>query len=77
MKVDGYVIVPPLNSWDQQHKDSIWGSYYPSFGLTPVEAWRRYIHRDNFKDMDFGIVVQRFHDRGYRVKKATLEIHDE
>lgn len=77
MKVDGYVIVPPLNSWDEQHKDKIWSNYYPSFALTPVDAWRRYIHPDNTKDTDFSIVVQRFHDRGYRVKKATLEIHDD
>ena len=77
MKVDGYVIVPPLNSWDEKNKDAIWARGYPSFARTPVEAWHRHIHPDQTKDKGFSIVVQRFHDMGYRVKKATLEIHDE
>lgn len=78
IKVSGYVIVPPINEWDEPHKDSIWGRMsYPSFGRTPVEAWKRIIHPSQYEHTDFGTIVQRWHDRGYRVKEATLEIKNE
>ena len=77
--VDGYVIVPPATQWNQSDESTIWHSCSPqSFGSTPAEAWRRLIHRDHYPHKyDFGSVVQRWHDRGYRVKKATLEIFEE
>jgi len=77
-KLEGYVIVPPLSPWDKKYSDQIWLDIgYPSFGKTPTEAWRRYIHPSQYEHIDFSILVQRLHDRGYRVKKATLEINYE
>lgn len=77
-KLEGYVIVPPLARWDKENYNSIWLDMgYPSFGKTPTEAWRRYIHPSQYEHIDFSIIVQRWHDRGYRVKKATLEINYE
>lgn len=78
MKLQGYVIVPPLSSWDEKHKEEIWAEMsYGSFGKTPSEAWRRSIHPSQYDALDFSIIVQRWFDRGYRVKKATLEILEE
>jgi hypothetical protein len=78
IRLHGYVVVPPLNKWDEPNKQEIWGSLgYPSFGKTPVEAWKRYIHPSQYEHIDFSIIVQRCHDRGYRIKEAILEIQDE
>lgn len=78
MKLEGYVIVPPLSPWDQHHKEEIWLSMsYGSFGRTPVEAWKRSIHSSQHNVLDFSVIVQRWFDRGYRVKKATIEILEE
>lgn len=76
MKLEGYVIVPPLNPWNEKNKDRIIPHMsYDTFSLTPAEAWSRHI-RKPIGDIDFPIMVQRWHDKGYRVKNATLEIHN-
>lgn len=79
MKLDGYVIVPPLNPWDEEYHDLIiTHSSYRTFGRTATEAWMRFIGFQHFQtDIDRPIIIQKWHDKGYRVKKATLEIHDE
>lgn len=75
MIIEGFVIVPPLSKWDEKHRDEIWSSMsYGVFGRTPTEAWKRQIHPSQYDHIDFSILVQRLHDRGYRVKKARLEI---
>ena len=77
MKIDGYVIVPPVSPWDEKHKESIWLNFsYSNFGLNPAEAWRNFLDRA-ISDPDVSKAIQEFHDRGYRVKKATLEMYDE
>ena len=76
MKLDGYVIVMPLSPWDEKHKQKIVPYMaYSSFGQTPTEAWARHMGTNRSNDPDFSIKVQRWHDKGYRLKKATLEIH--
>ena len=75
IELEGYVIVPPLSPWDKSYKDIILADMsYPSFAKTPTEAWKRHIHPSQYEHIDFGTIVQRWHDRGYRVKKAKLQI---
>ena len=73
MKLDGYVIVPPLNPWDSKEHWLEVG--HTSFGKTPYEAWYRFTGYPD--DLDRSTKIQRWFDKGYRVKQATLEIHDE
>lgn len=77
MKLDGYVIVPPLSPWDEKHRDLIITQMsYQTFGMNAAEAWLRftgYAHND----INRPIKIQRWHDKGYRVKRAKLEIIDD
>jgi len=73
MKLDGYVIVPPLNPWDKKEHWLDFG--YKTFATTPYEAWYRFTGYTD--DLDRSTKIQRWFDKGYRVKSATLEIHDE
>lgn len=77
MKIDGYVIVTPINQWDEKHREKIISHMsYRTFGLTPTEAWLRFTgHPQN--DIDRPRIIQKWHDKGYRLKKATLEILDD
>ncbi|MDF3606358.1 hypothetical protein PE067_09520 [Paracoccus sp. DMF-8] len=72
--VEGFVIVPPLSPWDEKHRDEIWSHMGPPmFGTSEAEAWRRH----HFKGGDaqaFSQHVQYWFGRGYRVKKARIEI---
>jgi hypothetical protein len=75
MKLDGYVIVmTKLSPWDEKIKDQIVPQMsYATFGLTPAQAWSNHI-RKPIGHIDFPMLVQRWHDRGYRVKQATMAI---
>jgi len=73
--IKGFVIVPPLNAWDDKDK-VIPSMSYRTFGLTAPEAWSKHTHR-MIDDYEFSIHVQRWHDRGYRVKEATLTIEND
>lgn len=76
MKLDGFVIVPPLSPWDEKHEDEIIPDMsYHNFGKTATEAWLRHMQTKN--DLDFSRKVQYWHDRGYRLKRATLTIQME
>lgn len=68
MKLGGYVIMQP--------------SIIPNKGLVPhtqtfaesaARAWRIFIG-PNVDKMDVSTRIQAWHDRGYRVKRAILEI---
>lgn len=77
MKMDGFVIVPPLNPWDEKNKDKIWlDMAYTTFEPKEAHAWNRFIGYAH-GDPDRSIKIQYWHDRGYRLKKATLEIIDD
>ena len=73
--VDGFVIVPPLSPWDEKHRDEIWSYFPPStFGRTEAEAWRRHANFPHGDAGEFSRRVQHWHDNGYRVKRARMEI---
>lgn len=69
MKLDGYVIVPPHTATRRLEVG------YRTFATTPYEAWYRFTGYTD--DLDRSTKIQRWFDKGYRVKQATLEIHDE
>lgn len=76
-RVDGFVIVPPINPWDEKNKDKIWIDMgYSSFGKNAVEAWLRFTGYP-VDDPDWSRKIQHWHDRGYRLKKAAMVIYDE
>lgn len=81
IRLNGYVIVPPLNQWDEEHKDQIWSDFaYRTFGVSPTQAWTKFIGPASGileEKYETSMRIQRWHDKGYRVKKATMEIHDE
>lgn len=82
MTLEGYMVVPPVSSWDKNKKLDIWLDMgYTNFGKTPAEAWRRFIGPYSMEDVEdrsaFGRKVQFWFDRGYRIKKATIGIYDE
>lgn len=69
--MEGFVIVPPINEWDLIGP-VIGGMSHSTFGQTPVHAWAKHIGR--YEDPSWSQTIQRRHDRGFRVKKATLTI---
>jgi len=73
--IEGYVIIPPVNPWDDKGL-VIPQMSYTSFALTPPSAWDKHMHTRP-DDKDWSIKVQRWHDKGYRLKKAKLTIRDE
>ena len=72
----GFVIVPPLSPWDGKNRAIIWGDMgYPSFSDSEVGAWNRFIGPAAAASEDRSVIVQRYHDRGYRLKPAAMEIY--
>lgn len=70
MKTHGYVIVqPPVIPSDKFYP------HYHSFADTEAYAWRYFIG-PNVTDMDLSTKIQFYHDRGYRVKRAVMEIEE-
>lgn len=75
MTLDGFVIVQPLSPWDEKHRAQIIPAMaFGSFGRTEVEAWSRFLGPDKATSTDRAIMIQRWHDKGYRVHKAKMEI---
>jgi hypothetical protein len=64
-QIKGYVIYCP-------HTEGYYS--YSTFGLTAYEAWVRY-YGTQHDDKDISRKIQAWHDRGYRVREATLTIH--
>ena len=75
MKLEGYVIVPPINLWDNVEK-VIPHMAYKTFGITSYESWSRHCGIE-ISHIDFQRIVQSWFDRGYRVKKASMDINYE
>lgn len=72
MKMEGYVIVPPVSEWDDL--ETVWPLIsYSSLGKTPTEAWMRHGRLTEWDSAK----INRWIDRGYRLKKASLEIQDD
>lgn len=77
VKIDGYVIVGPVSPWDEKYREQIIAdTSFQSFGKSPHEAWMRHLGgwRPDFDKGDMSRCVQFYFDRGYRLKKATMEI---
>ena len=80
IRVEGYVIVGPVSPWYEKDREKIIGdTAFQSFGKTPYETWTRHLGgwREGFDRGDMSRRVQFYFDRGYRLKKATMEIEDE
>ena len=79
IRVDGFVIVPPLSPWDRRHRNEIWAYMSPSsFATTAAEAWRRHHFKPDAPEPgEFSQLVQYWFGLGYRVKRAALEIFPE
>lgn len=68
----GYVIIPPISTWDEKHRDAIIPEMsYSTFGKTPTEAWVKML-RTVYSDADLSVKIQRAFDKGYRLKKAKM-----
>ena len=65
MTIKGFVIQCP-------HTNGYYA--YQTFGITTYEAWVRHCHTD-YADPDISRKIQAWHDRGYRLREATLTIH--
>lgn len=72
MKMEGYVIVPPVSEWDNREVVFPMMSYN-TLGRTPTEAWLRFLQTTVFDSMK----VNRAVERGYRLRRASMEILEE
>jgi hypothetical protein len=75
--LEGYAIVGPVSPWDAKHTDAIrLFNAKMTFGETAGEAWSRQIREDGagFDPTERSHRIQHWHDRGYRLVKATLTI---
>ena len=76
MKIDGYVIVPPVNVWDDPVK-IIPAMAYNTFGTTPLDAWLKHLGDNRYNRNSTKQIIQRWFDIGYRLRQATLIIEDQ
>ena len=76
MKIDGYVIVPPVNVWDDPAK-IIPAMSYNTFGTTPLDAWLKHLGDNHYNRNSTKQIIQRWFDVGYRLRQATLIIEDQ
>lgn len=73
MKIEGYVICMPINTWGDKTK-SPWHPFSHTFGATAKEAWIRYLNLSPFESDDWDTKQTHFINCGYCVKEATLEV---
>ena len=64
--IKGFVIVPP--------GDAAYALGYWTFAPTATEAWYRKLGHE-VPDMERPHRIQAWHDRGHRLREATLTIH--
>ena len=75
--INGYVIIPPssaLSPAPSTADDVAWKLGYWTFAPTKSEAWLRRIGHE-VHDIDIPYRRQLWHDKGYRLREATLIIH--
>ncbi len=80
IKIDGYVIVGPISPWDEKYRDQIIAdTAFQSFAKSPYEAWMRHLggYRADIDKMEQSRRIRFYFDRGYRLKKAKMEIEDD
>jgi hypothetical protein len=66
LEIKGYVIVPP--------GDAAYALGYWTFAPTASEAWYRKLGHE-VPDIERPYRIQAWHDRGHRLREATLTIH--
>jgi hypothetical protein len=72
--LEGYVVASPTSACENRAEIATNMSYY-TFGKTPTEAWIRHTQKQA-SDPDFSIYIQRWFDKGFRLKKAKMIIED-
>lgn len=70
--MEGYVVVPPVNTWDNREVVFPLMSYN-TLGKTPTEAWLRFLQTTVYDSMKVNSAI----DRGYRLRRASIEILEE
>lgn len=65
-QIKGFVIVPP--------GDAAWKLGYWTFAPTASEAWYRKLGHE-VHDIERPRVIQAWHNKGHRLREATLTIH--
>lgn len=76
MKIEGYVICQPVNTWGDKTKVP-WNPRMDSFGATMQEAWSRLMwhnHNVNYENPGWYRFQNEYVKRGYCPKKATMEV---
>ena len=63
-----FIIVPPVSPWDKKHETQIMIDMgIGTMGRTAGEAWTKHTRNDPSK-------VQHWHDRGYRLRRVSVEL---
>ena len=76
-QIKGFVIVPPSDAQSPAPgtaNDAAWKLGYWTFAPTAGEAWYRKLGHE-VADIERPRRIQAWHDRGYRLREATLTIH--
>ena len=70
----GYIILPPLNPWEEKDKALIYRDMaMGTFARSPELSWRKFIGYD-VEQKEVAIKIQRYHDKGYRITKVSVEV---
>lgn len=72
MKIKGYVICTPINTWGDETK-SPWHPHTDSFGKTPLEAWIRFLNITP-SDADWDRKITHWVKCGHCPKHTTMEV---
>ena len=72
MKIKGYVICQPIETWGDKTK-SKWLAKPYTFSQTPPEAWIRWINIPYGHD-DWDRRLQAWVNKGYCVKEAEMDV---
>ncbi len=72
MKIEGYVICGPINTWGDESK-SPWHPHTDSFGTTATEAWARFMNIAP-DDVHWDRKITHWVKCGHCPKHATLEV---
>ena len=76
-QIKGFVIVPPSDAQSPAPgtaNDAAWKLGYWTFAPTAGEAWFRKIGYE-VHDIERPRMIQAWHDKGHRLREATLTIH--
>ena len=76
MKIEGYVICQPVNTWGNSDVCP-WHPETSTFGHTPLESWIRFLmamHKIDYRHNRWYEMQNHYVNRGYCPKKASMEI---